>query len=322
MSETEARWVLAFDSTCSACQSTSSKVAHACDHRLEVMPLSSDDVKVWRATVYGDNPPWAPTLIRVNGESTQAWTGRAMAVQLVRAIGLRSTMRVLRVLGQNSEAAAAATTSQAGQISRTRFLKQIAVGGAVASGLVLFGRLPAMAAPAPTPEALWVKANLDRLPQRYNEIVSFDVAHRREIFRALSPEVRSNLWVTQLEEYVKTHPEMSMNRRNVVENALDILKKPSIFNDEPQTEDVARQLEHLRVTAIDAFGKEEGRALFTMLGPMDASAARGGCGCSCKSDWCDTRCSCCLDCNRCQQCSCSGMGCGLAMLSRCDGNCT
>lgn len=321
MSSTDARWVLAFDSSCGVCHSTSSKVAHACDHKIEVLPLTNAEVDQWRTTAYGDNSPWAPTLFLVRGAMAQAWTGRAMAIQLIRAIGIRSTMRVLRALGQNTTSPDTATESTTGQISRQRFLKQIAVGGAMASGLVLFGRLPALAAPAPTQEELWVKANLHRLPQRYDDFVSFDVAHRKEIYRALAPETRSSLWRTQFEQYVTIHPKMTTDQRTVLEYALDLTRQPSIFVDDPNPDEVTRQLEHLRVTAIDAFGKEEGRALFTALGPTDDSAARAGCGCSCSSDWCDTRCQCCGDCNNCH-CGCSNLGCGTMMTSRCSGTCS
>lgn len=321
MNSAGARWVLAFDSSCGVCQSTSSKVAHACDHQLDVLPLNNVDVEQWRTTVYGENPPWAPTLFRLRGGTIRAWTGRSMALQLVRAIGLRSSLRVLRAIGNTNEPAAAPTAPAQGHVSRKRFLSQLAVGGAVASGLVLFGRLPALAAPAPTPEDLWVSKNLERLPQSYDQFLNFDAAHRRAIYRALPAEKRSELWVTQFQRYVKAHPALTADQKTVLGSAQKLAGQQSTFADAPVSDDLHRQLEELRLTAIDAFGMDEGRSLFASLGPTDASAARAaGCGCSCTSNWCAGACICCGNCNQCS-CSCSSVGCGTLLRFACNGTC-
>ncbi|TJZ76086.1 hypothetical protein FCG67_18950 [Rhodococcus oryzae] len=324
MSDADTRWVLAFDSSCGVCQSTSSKVAHACDHQLEVLPLSDAEVEQWRNTVYGENPPWAPTLFLLRGGTIRAWTGRSMAIQLVRAIGLRSSLRVLKAIGQINEPASAPTEPAEGHISRKRFLRQVAVSGAVASGLVLFGRLPALAAPAPAAEDLWVSENLDRLPQSYDELLNFDVAHRKAIYRALPAENRSEMWIAQLQRYKESHPDLTDDQSRVLESAQKLAGQPSTFVDGPMRDDLHRELDELRVAAIDAFGIDEGRALFAMLGPADGEAARGnpGCGCSCVSDWCPGPCVCCTDCQQCW-CSCnSWLGCGQFMLYPCKGTCT
>lgn len=324
MSETtDARWVLAFDSSCGVCQSTSSKVAHACDHQLEVLPLSDAEVERWRTTVYGENPPWAPTLFLLCGSTVRAWTGRSMAIQMVRAIGLRSSLRVLRAIGQINGPASAPTAATEGHISRKRFLRQIAAGGAVASGLVLFGRLPAVAAPAPAPEDLWVSENLDRLPQSYDELLNFDAAHRKAIFLALPEEKRSQMWIEQLQRYKDAHPDLTADQVTVIDNTLKLAEQPYVFANAPVSDDLHRQLDELRVASIAAFGMNEGEALFAKLGPTDASAARGACGCSCASTYCGGRpCVCCAQCSNCW-CNCSffDLGCGFLQLYKCNGTC-
>ncbi len=60
-----ARWVLAFDASCSTCREISRAVKRACHGRLEVLPLNSVDVQQWRAASLGPEAPWAPTLIRL-----------------------------------------------------------------------------------------------------------------------------------------------------------------------------------------------------------------------------------------------------------------
>lgn len=327
MSNSAARWVLAFDSSCSVCRGTSSKVAHACDHKIDVLPLSDPKVVKWREEAFGANPPWAPTLLLVDDEKVQAWTGRIMSLHMVRAVGVPSTMRMLRVLSQLSRADDQAPAEEAshGQISRKHFLGQFAAGSAVVGGLLLFGRLPAIAAPAPSPEELWVKENLTRLPQNYSQLVDFDVAHRKAIYGALPSHVRSELWLEQFERYEREHPGLTPEQRKVLEFAREIASQKSTFADLESVDDdlpasLARDLEHLRVSAIAAFGKADGRALFASLGPTDESAARAaGCGCSCKSDWCDSRCVCCANCSQCH-CNCSNL-CGTMFLSRCEGTC-
>jgi hypothetical protein len=321
MSQADSRWVLAFDASCSACRDTSTKVAHACDHKLEVLPLNDENVEQWRTKAYGQNPPWAPTLFLLRGSTVRAWTGRAMAVQMVRAVGVKSSLRVLRAIGNSTEAPPAPASSAEHQMSRKHFLNQLAVGGALASGLLLFGRLPALAAPAPTPEELWVTANRDQLPQTYSELLDFDVAHRKAIYQALPAENRRDLWVTQFQQYKDAHPALTTEQARVLDRALDLAGQPSTFTDAPLSDDLLRQLEELRVTAIDAFGIDEGRALFATLGPTDGSAARAaGCGCSCTSNWCDGPCVCCGNCNQCS-CSCSSIGCGTLLRFGCNGTC-
>ncbi len=100
MNAMAARWVLAFDASCGTCREVSRAVARACDGRLEVLPLSHDAVREWRAQAVGSSSQWAPTLLRVQDGRVRAWTGRAMGLALVRHLGPRGTMNVLRALGR------------------------------------------------------------------------------------------------------------------------------------------------------------------------------------------------------------------------------
>src|SRR5919197_3957987 len=135
MSASEARLVLAFDASCGTCREVSAAVAQACGGRLEVLPLAHDDVRRWRAQTLGPAAPWTPTLLRVRDArvrnererddrggddrvrvgrggddrvrvgrggdgAVRAWTGTAMGVALIRHLGPRATIQVLRALGE------------------------------------------------------------------------------------------------------------------------------------------------------------------------------------------------------------------------------
>lgn len=316
MSGSTLPWVLAFDSSCGVCRQMSREIERTVGSQIEVLPLTDPSVQQWRAQVYGEDAPWAPTLIHVTGRTVRAWTGRGMAVPMLRAIGLRSTVRVLRALGETAAANTDRPTDQRdGKLSGQQFFRGAAMAGATAGGLVLFGRLPAMAAPNVADE--WVNKNLHNLPRTFDDFVRFDVAHRRSIFGALPAEDRSRLRVTQLERYRRDHSMLSTPQSRVLEDALRLAKQTALFDGE-LTENEHRQLEELRVAAIGAYGTEEGRNLFTMLGPTDVTA-QASCGCNCESDWCDHGCICCGDCNNCW-CSCR-IGCGTLLMYQCRGTC-
>ncbi|WP_163570138.1 hypothetical protein [Fodinicola feengrottensis] len=124
------RWVLAFDATCGTCTKISTAVSQACGGRLKILPLSRDDVRGWRQEALGENPPWAPTLIQLTDGRPRAWTGTRMTARLARLLGPRSSMRVVRALGQLRHETLTPRPSTA--VGRRQLLKFGAAGIAVA----------------------------------------------------------------------------------------------------------------------------------------------------------------------------------------------
>src|SRR5689334_14186033 len=121
MNSASMRHVLAFDASCARCRQISAAVAHASGDRLEVLPLNNAEVRAWRERWFGERAPWVPTLVRVVGDDIQVWTGRGMVVPLVRGLGPRSTVRVLRALGELREQRPEPATGP-GVVGRKRFL--------------------------------------------------------------------------------------------------------------------------------------------------------------------------------------------------------
>jgi hypothetical protein len=98
--ENDRQFILAIDAMCSVCQRIGRAVAEAGGSRLDVRNLRDDKVERLRVQALGGNAEWAPTLIQTGGSLTRAWTGVGMVLPLARQLGLRSTWRVLKILGE------------------------------------------------------------------------------------------------------------------------------------------------------------------------------------------------------------------------------
>lgn len=299
MREKAQRWMLAFDASCGRCQNVARVVDAATDGRLDVRPLTDPDVRTWRERALGPRPPWAPTLIRLHGDSVSAWTGVRMGVALARRLGPRSTVRLLRALGELRTRPSTATGSDT--LSRKDFLK-LGAGVGVAAGLVLAGKSPAAAAEIPYP-----------LPHRYDDFVRYTMPQRQAIFGKLSGEARSRLWTEHLSRYVAAHPRLSASQLRVVQQAKTVVGSPATFA-RRRTPQVDRQLSALREDAIAVFGRDEARRLVATLGPAE-DAAIPGCSCSLQSDWCVGYCT-----GR-HNCIPTPAGCGTLLAYPCVGTC-
>lgn len=298
MSGTQARWILAFDASCGTCRGISRAVAEACDGKLKLMPLAHPDVRQWREQSLGSQAAWVPTLIRIQADDVRAWTGPAMVVALVRHLGSRSTMRVLGALMQ--------------QRRNRRQVVPLGVGPlAVVGSLMMTSRRGGRGPEQEDPRS-WVEANRDRLPRSYDEIITYAIPYRKAIFGALSPELRSQLWVEHLNRYRVAHPGLSADQTEIIDRAVALV--PAVFMEE---QDQSEELRRLGEAAKQAFGDEAGPLLAT-LGPSDSEpAAPGDCDCSTFSDWCVVFYHCDQD-NRCPQ---DGVGCGTLYAFPCNGSC-
>lgn len=90
---------MAFDSDCGACKGISASVEEAAGRKVIAKPLKDPTILEVRRRIYGDDPPFKPTLIRARGGDLQAWTGPAIGAVLTREIGPRPTMTVIQALG-------------------------------------------------------------------------------------------------------------------------------------------------------------------------------------------------------------------------------
>ncbi|AHH98039.1 hypothetical protein KALB_4677 [Kutzneria albida DSM 43870] len=324
MNVPEMRWILAFDASCEKCLKISSAVAQACDGKLELLPLAHPDVGRWREQSLGSQAPWTPTLIKVQADKIRSWTGTAMGIPLACRLGPRSTMRVLRSLGQlRRQAGEHPSEEGAGErtVGRKKFL-QLGTGIAVVAGMILAGRTTAFAERKCATIDSWIEANKERLPEHYDAIIAYPMEYRMAIFSALSTESKSRFWLEHLNRYCTTHPGLTAEQVKVLDSATAIAGTQSTF-ERTLDPDMSRRLGDLKEAAVEAFGYNEARALIATLGPPDESAAsraslldKPSCQCSDRDNWCSNN-QYCGKTNNCQR----HKGCGSLGLYVCNGLC-
>ena len=183
------RLVLGFDAGCITCSELAKRIEERVGDKVEVRSLNDPLMQHWRREVFGENAPWAPTLVEIEGGIVRAWSGVRMGVRLSRALGPLATWRVMQVLGEDNEdleltdSAAAKAVSR---LTRKQFLKGI--GGAVVALSVLSGtgKLPSLAEAASS--------------IRYEEItgdalvsVARRLAERKDLVNVMGPGWRDRL---------------------------------------------------------------------------------------------------------------------------------
>ncbi len=273
----QARWVLAFDASCGTCRKISGAVAGACDGKLEVLPLAHPDVRQWREQSLGSRAAWAPTLIKIQASDVRAWTGTAMGIALMRHLGPRSTMRVLRALGQRLTSDQTAMRGQKGIP-----LLGIGAGFLAVAGSLMMTKPPSGGGGSEDPH-FWVEANKDRLPRSYDEVITHTIPYRNAILLAVPAEVRAQLWTEHMNRYRAEHPGISADQTEVIDRAVALVSTLFVLG-----EDVSDEVQRLEEVAKQAFGRDEARALLSTLGPPDSevTAQQVLCDCSVRSDYC------------------------------------
>ncbi|MGZ3144474.1 bacteriocin fulvocin C-related protein [Lentzea chajnantorensis] len=259
---------MAFDGSCGQCRQISRLVERACEGKLEVRPLGNPDVLRWREQALGAEAPWAPTLLRVEGDEVRAWVGRAMAVPLVRRLGLRSTVRVVRAFGQLRVSAAPPAEGAGDVMGRKQFL-QLGVGAAVVAGLAVTGQVPAFARSGRSKSRAWVEANMHRLPRQYADFSTYPMTYRRQIYPHLPPETKRQLWLDHLSQYRANAAGLTPAGTAVLDRATAIVRDECTFTSVPEPgSKFDRTLRELRQKAIRQFGRDEANAMLITLGPV------------------------------------------------------
>jgi hypothetical protein len=134
------RLVLGFDAGCTTCSGLAKRIEERVGDRLEIRSLNDPTMDHWRKEALGEEAPWAPTLVELNGGPVKAWTGLRMGARLSRVLGPVATWRIMQVLGEANadlELADSASARALSGVSRGQFLK--GVGGAAVAFSVLSG---------------------------------------------------------------------------------------------------------------------------------------------------------------------------------------
>lgn len=295
----DARFVLAFDGGCQLCRRISQSVEKISDGRLDVMPLGHEDVKRWRLELLGADTPWAPALFEVRGgEGVKAWTGRAMAIPLLRCLGIRATAHVLRLLGELTESEQRSGGHVGGQVMGRKNFIRLGAGAAVAAGLLATGQLPAFA-DEQVKAKKWVEVNREKLPFRYDDVIDYSLEYRKAIFAELPIEARASLWIEQINRYVSSHGQLTFGQAQVIEDSLRLLREDarilySLKTAEKNSVDRVEAVKiGIRERAIAEFGFDEARSLIATLGPVpielgstSLDTIQADCACNNPDSWC------------------------------------
>ncbi|WP_344162143.1 bacteriocin fulvocin C-related protein [Kribbella yunnanensis] len=305
------RWILAFDASCGNCRAIATATQEASAGRLDVLPLQNDDVTRWRNETLGADAPWRPTLLRVRTaagrESATAWTGPALVRPLVRALGVRATLAVLRGLGQLQQ-----SSRPAAGLNRKQFLR-LGAGAGMAAGIVLTGRAPAFATGRAADIPAWIAANKDKLPRSYDKFTSLPMAYRKAVYGELPVSVRQDLWLEQIRRHRAAARVVSRDQATALDEFEAFVRRGFEY----PAEDFAGR-DRFGELVNSAYEKREAGKLFRTLGPSDNAgmAPAGDCSCSTWDDWCDGTCW-----FRANNCTRTRFGCGDAWSYHCDGHC-
>lgn len=311
-------WILAFDAECSTCSDAAERVRIATGDRLTVAGLEEESIRRTRRLALGENPPWAPTLLAVDGDRVRAWTGARLSVRLAWLLGPARSVRVARAL--------AGSRALAGPPRRS--VLRVVPGAALGAFLISGGLVtPASAAGRRTESACqkarkWAAANKHNLPTNYDEVVSHSMVYRKAIFAESTPEVRGQLLATQLQRYQTRQAGLSAAQRQLLDRAITMVRWVHRAGPSKRT---TAALKDLKSAMIGAFGAATAQQLLATLGPVDprertaSVSVQDTCPCSSWDSWCDAPTTCTEyvppDCSQ------TSFGCGSALLQPCDGRC-
>ncbi|MGI5212013.1 bacteriocin fulvocin C-related protein [Plantactinospora sp. CA-290183] len=299
-------WLLAFDAGCGSCSDVIDRIGAVVSDRLTVVGLGEERVRTLRRQALGDNPPFAPTLLKVDGDRVRAWTGLGLSMRLARLLGPSRSLAVVRALNR------ADVIVHGG---RRRFLTAVpavAFGAFVVSG-GLAG--PAMAAPGrrmTAAEAREWAAGLRPLPTGYREVTALPMVQRRAVYDRLPPRVRADLWLEHLRRYRLAREQPTATEWALFDRTARAV--PVIVGASAGA--ATTLLDELREAAVATLGRHEAVAAFGTLGPAEAASGRIPYTCDCNPDL--TPCS---SCGNSVPCDPTPSGCGWFYQQPCVGGC-
>jgi hypothetical protein len=305
-------WLLAFDAGCGTCSNVIARISTVVEDRLAVVNLGDERIRTLRRQALGEHPPFAPTLLKVDGGHVRVWTGFAMSVRLSRLLGPARSFKVIRALNQ-------ADVIVHG--SRRRFLKTVpavALGAFLLSG----GRAaPAMASPGrqmTAAEANEWAAGLNPLPTAYREVTALSMVQRRAVYARSSAQTKASLWLENLRQYRIAHPGLSTAQSAVLDDVAATVPSIVTATGTAKTADTAR----LQDKAVAVLGLPGAAAAFGVLGQAESVSD----GAPAHPQW-RIKCDChigfsgCSSCGTSVECDQVSTGCGWLWSDVCDGVC-
>lgn len=294
------KWMLAFDAGCGACSDVIDRIGAAVDGRLTVVGLG--EVRELREIALGDDPVFAPTLLRVDGDRVRAWTGPSLSLRLALLLGPSRSFAVVRALNS------ADVVVHGSRRSLLKAAPGLALGAFLVSGGLASTAMAAPGRRMGNAEADEWAASLTRLPTSYAEVTALPVVKRRAVYRRLSEASRAGLWHEHLLRYRAARPGLTKTQAAFVDRVSATL--PEIIGSD--------DLSKLRDEAIVTLGHAEALAAFGTLGAAEPAGVKPYPQCDCNPDFTP-----CTSCGRQDPYYCyrTYKGCGFLYQQDCTGMC-
>lgn len=168
----------------------------------------------------------------------------------------------------------------------------------------------------------WVENNFDNLPSSYEEFVLYPKMYQRFMYSNISNEVKTNIWTTHFEIYLKS--DFLTNEQKVRLYEINKLLEPDFFD--PNSDKYA--LEVVEIQELKEVFGEKGNLIFADLSPekkveatiSTTSLVDYACKVGAIFSSCDTVTGPEMICED-ISCTSSSLGCGFVFLNDCDGIC-
>lgn len=85
----DVRFALALDPGCARCSAAGKAIHEIVGEKREIHGLASSHVREWSSLSQQSSREWTPTLFKIDGEQTRAWTGLGFAIHFSGGCGLK-----------------------------------------------------------------------------------------------------------------------------------------------------------------------------------------------------------------------------------------
>lgn len=261
----ESPWVLVFDSGCARCTRVADIVERESRGLIDVVPPSSQQARsrLGLEALALERP----VLIERRSRAFLRWQGPLMAIGLLRAIGLKRSVRVVSSLGDMRTPTAPRGDQPATRRTRSRLF----LGGLRTGSLLLAQASRERKLAGPDPATLWA-AGLSQtaLDDAYAAFTSLGLPYRRAVFSRLDADKRSSLWVAHLSEK-RAQSHLTDRQEAALDYAIATAGDRDVFRSLPPSSHTHEQLQQLREDLLDAFGAERSADIAAMIGPLRPS---------------------------------------------------
>jgi hypothetical protein len=257
-------WVLGFDAGCAACSDVVERIGGALGGEVAVAGLDDARVHELRHRALGPRAPFVPTLLEVDGERVRAWTGPRLSLRLIRLLGVRRSVAVVRALDHADVVVRGDRRALLKAVPALTLGAFLISGGLAAPAMAAAGRRMSWA------EAQRWAAGQAKLPSSHAEVSELPMVLRKAALERLPASAKISLWQEQVRQVRLANPQLSRAQQAVLERGHALI--PQVFAPAGQAE-TAGLLDEFEREAVDVLGRPIAYAAFGVLGKAEVGAA-------------------------------------------------